>query len=242
VTASTEGIGLAIAQNLGRHGASVMVSSRKADNVDKAVQQLQAEGLDVEGMVCHVGKSSDRAALLESTVKRWGGLDILVSNAAVNPFFGPILTCPEETWDKIFEINVKCSFLLFQACVPHFQARGGGSAVFVSSIGGFQPIPFLGPYSVSKTALFGLTKALAAEVGSDNIRVNCIAPGVIKTKFSEALTDSDEIAEKALENTPLARFGNPEEMGGIVSFLASEEGTYVTGETIVLSGGMPSRL
>jgi len=242
VTASTEGIGLAIAQNLGRHGASVMVSSRKAANVEKAVKQLQEEGLDVDGMVCHVGKSDDRAALLDSTVKRWGGLDILVSNAAVNPYFGPILGCPEETWDKIFEINVKATFLLFKACVPLFEARGGGSAVFVSSIGGFQPIPFLGPYSVSKTALFGLTKALATEVASDNIRVNCIAPGIIKTKFAEALTDNETIAEKALETLPMGRFGAPEEMGGVVSFLASDEASYVTGETIVLAGGMNARL
>jgi len=224
VTASTEGIGLAIAQNLGRHGASVMVSSRKAANVEKAVKQLQEEGLDVDGMVCHVGKSDDRAALLDSTVKRWGGLDILVSNAAVNPYFGPILGCPEE------------------ACVPLFEARGGGSAVFVSSIGGFQPIPFLGPYSVSKTALFGLTKALATEVASDNIRVNCIAPGIIKTKFAEALTDNETIAEKALETLPMGRFGAPEEMGGVVSFLVSDEASYLTGETIVLAGGMNARL
>jgi len=242
VTASTEGIGLAIAQNLGRHGASVMLSSRKAANVEKAVEQLKSEGLDVDGMVCHVGKSSDRSALLESTVKRWGGLDILVSNAAVNPYFGPILGCPEETWDKIFEVNVKASFLLFKACVPLFESRGGGSAVFVSSIGGFQPIPMLGPYSVSKTALFGLTKALAAEVASDNIRVNCIAPGIIKTKFAEALTDNEDIAEKALENLPLGRFGRPEEMGGVVSFLVSDEASYLTGETIVLAGGMNARL
>jgi len=242
VTASSEGIGFAIAQNLGQHGASVMISSRKSANVEKAVHQLQSEGLDVEGMVCHVGKSSDRDALLDSAVKRWGGLDILVSNAAVNPYFGPIIGCSEEIWDKIFEINVKTSFLLFKACVPLFQSRGGGSAVFVSSIGGFQPIPLLGPYSVSKTALFGLTKGLATEVASDNIRVNCIAPGIIKTKFAEALTDNEDIAEKALEAVPLNRFGRPEEMGGVVSFLVSPEASYITGETIVLSGGMNARL
>lgn len=242
VTASTEGIGFAIAQNLGRHGASVMISSRKSANVEKAVEELRAEGLDVEGRVCHVGKSSDRAALLESTVKRWGGLDILVSNAAVNPYFGPIINCPEEIWDKIFEINVKASFLLFQACVPLFQSRGGGSAVFVSSIGGYQTIPMLGPYSVSKTALIGLTKALATEVGSDNIRVNCIAPGIIKTKFAEALTENEDIAEKVLETVPLNRFGRPEEMGGVISFLVSPEASYITGETILLSGGISARL
>merc|ERR1712240_506677 len=187
VTASTDGIGFGIAENLARHGASVMVSSRKAANVTSAVEKLQAEGLSVGGTVCHVGKQEDRANLFQQTVDMFGGLDILVSNAAVNPYFGPTLECPEDVWDKIFEINVKVSFLLFKECVPHMQKRGGGSAVFVSSIGGFQPISALGPYSVSKTALIGLTKALASEVAVDNIRVNCLAPGIVQTKFAAAL-------------------------------------------------------
>lgn len=242
VTASTDGIGFSIAQNLARHGAKVMISSRKEANVAKAVAELESEGLEVAGRVCHVGKAGDRESLLSNTVDRFGGLDILVSNAAVNPYFGPTLGCPEEAWDKIFDVNIKSAFLLFKSCVPLFEARGGGSAVFVSSIGGFVPIPALGPYSVSKTALFGLTKALASEVAQDNIRVNCIAPGIVKTKFASALTDNDDIAEKVLENVPLNRFAKPDEMGGVVSFLVSDEASYVTGETIVLAGGMSSRL
>eukprot|EP00092_Neocalanus_flemingeri_P061597 GFUD01074104.1.p1 GENE.GFUD01074104.1~~GFUD01074104.1.p1 ORF type:complete len:304 (+),score=101.20 GFUD01074104.1:34-912(+) len=242
VTASTDGIGFGIAENLARHGAHVMLSSRKAANVTSAVDKLQSAGLSVSGTVCHVGKKEDRSNLFQQTVDRYGGLDILVSNAAVNPYFGPTLDCPEEAWDKIFEINVKVAFLLFKESVPLMIERGGGSAVFVSSIGGFQPISFLGPYSVSKTALFGLTKALSAEAAVDNIRVNCIAPGIIQTKFAAALTDTEEIAEKVLETVPLGRFGQPHEMGGIVSFLASEEASYVTGETIVLAGGMNARL
>jgi len=242
VTASTDGIGLGIAENLARHGASVMISSRKAANVASAVEKLKAEGLRVGGTVCHVGKKADRDNLFQQTVDMFGGLDILVSNAAVNPYFGPTLACPEDVWDKIFEINVKVAFLLFKESVPLLNARGGGSAVFVSSIGGFQPIPALGPYSVSKTALFGLTKALASEAAADNIRVNCIAPGIIQTKFAAALTDNDDISEKVLETVPLGRFGQPAEMGGIVSFLASDEASYVTGETIVLAGGMNVRL
>jgi len=242
VTASTEGIGFGIAENLARHGAHVMLSSRKAANVTSAVDKLQAAGLSVSGTVCHVGKQEDRSNLFQQTVDRFGGLDILVSNAAVNPYFGPMLDCPEDTWDKIFEINVKIAFLLFKESVPLMLQRGGGSAVFVSSIGGFQPISFLGPYSVSKTALLGLTKALATEVAADNIRVNCIAPGIIQTKFAAALTDNEDIADKALENVPMGRFGKPSEMGGIVSFLASDEASYVTGENIVLAGGMNARL
>ena len=207
-----------------------------------AVEKLQAAGLSVSGTVCHVGKQEDRSNLFQQTVDRYGGLDILVSNAAVNPYFGSMLDCPEDAWDKIFEINVKIAFLLFKESVPLMLQRGGGSAVFVSSIGGFQPISFLGPYSVSKTALLGLTKALATEVATDNIRVNCIAPGIIQTKFAAALTDNEDIADKALENVPMGRFGKPSEMGGIVSFLASDEASYVTGENIVLAGGMNARL
>jgi len=242
VTASTDGIGFSIARNLAKHGAKVMISSRKEANVVKAVAELESEGLEVAGRVCHVGKAADRESLISSTVDRFGGLDILVSNAAVNPYFGSIIDCPEEAWDKIFEVNVKAAFLLFKSCVPHFTERGGGSAVFVSSIGGYQPIPALGPYSVSKTALLGLTKALAIEVAADNIRVNCIAPGIVKTKFAEALTENDDIAEKTLEQVPLNRFAQPDEMGGIVSFLASDEASYLTGETIVVAGGMNCRL
>jgi len=242
VTASTEGIGFGIAENLARHGARVMISSRKGENVTAAVEKLQSKGLSVDGTVCHVGKKEDRSNLFKQTVDKFGGLDILVSNAAVNPYFGTTLDCPEDAWDKIFEINVKTAFLLFKESFPLMQNRGGGSAVFVSSIGGFQPISMLGPYSVSKTALFGLTKALAMEVAAENIRVNCIAPGVIQTKFASALTDNEDIADRVLENIPMGRFGQPAEMGGIVSFLASEEASYMTGETIVLAGGLNCRL
>jgi len=242
VTASTDGIGLGIAKNLASHGAKVVISSRKEKNVLKAVEDLKTRGFQAEGVVCHVGKKEDRENLLSKTVEMYGGLDILVSNAAVNPYFGPILDCPEDMWDKIFEINVKTAFLLFRDCVPLFNERGGGSAVFVSSIGGYEAIPLLGPYSVSKTALLGLTKALATEVASSNIRVNCLAPGIIKTKFAAALTESEEISEKALDAVPMGRFGAPDEMGGIVSFLVSDEASYITGETVLATGGVHARL
>jgi len=242
VTASTDGIGLGIAENLASHGASVMISSRKQANVDEAVAKLRAEGHNVAGTVCHVGKQEDRQNLLKETVSRYGGLDILVSNAAVNPYFGSIVDCPEDVWDKIFDINVKIAFLLFKDCVPLMKARGGGSAVFISSIGGYQAIPALGPYSVSKTALLGLTKSLATETAVDKIRVNCVAPGIVRTKFAAALTENEAIAEKVLETVPLGRFGLPAEIGGAVSFLVSDEASYVTGETLVVAGGMHAKL
>lgn len=189
VTASSDGIGLAIARKLGFEGAKVVVSSRKKANVDEAVKLLQKEGLkDVFGVTCHVAKQSDRKKLFEETVQKFGGIDCLVSNAAVNPAVGSVLDATEEVWDKIFDVNVKASYLLAKEVKPYIVNRGGGSIVFISSIGGYQPFDLLGAYSVSKTALFGLTKAAALDLVKDNIRVNCVAPGVIETKFSSAVS------------------------------------------------------
>jgi len=242
VTASTEGIGFSIAKRLAEDGAKVVISSRKQRNVDAAVEKLAKEGLSVTGTVCHVGVAEDREKLIAETVAQFGGLDILVSNAAVNPTFGPILSCPENAWDKIFDINVKAAFLLAKAAVPHMENKGKGSIVFVSSIAGFQPISALGAYSVSKTALLGLTKVLAQELGSSGIRVNCIAPGVIETKFSGMLVETESIRDKVLEGIPLQRIGQPDEMGGLVSFLCSDDASYITGENIIAAGGSLSRL
>lgn len=188
VTASTEGIGLAIAKRLGAEGGKVVVSSRKKQNVDEAVNILRQQGSIVHGVACHVGNADDRKKLFSETVACFGGLDILVSNAAVNPEVGQVLDASEQAWDKIFDINVKSSFLLAKEAKPLIVKRGGGAVVFMSSIGGFQPFEQLGAYSVSKTALFGLTKAAAVDLVRDNIRVNCVAPGIIETKFSASVS------------------------------------------------------
>jgi len=245
VTASTDGIGLAIARRLAVDGAKVVISSRKEKNVQTALKNIYAEGIPKDkliGMVCHVGNKEDRTKLIEKTVQEFGGVDFLISNAAINPVMGPALDCPEAAWDKIFEVNVKAPFLLSQEILPHLLKRQGGSIVFISSIAGFQPFQILGPYSVSKTALLGLTKVLAQQLGPDNIRVNCVAPGIIRTKFSQALTSTPEIAEKVVENVPLGRVGEPDEIGGLVSFLCSKDASYITGENFVVAGGQPSRL
>jgi dehydrogenase/reductase SDR family protein 4 len=242
VTASTDGIGYAIAERLLRDGAKVMVSSRKERNVERAVERLrEGGGGDVGGVVCHVGKADDRRTLLQETVRRFGGLDILVSNAAVNPAFGDTTTVEESVWDKILDVNVKCTALLVKEALPYLKERRNASIVIVSSIGGFMPFSALGPYSTSKTALLGLTKALATEL-APAIRVNCIAPGIIKTKFSSAIWQNDVIAAETIKNIPMGRLGEAEECAGAVSFLCSEDASYITGETIVISGGMPSRL
>jgi len=242
VTASTDGIGFAIARRLGQEGANVVVSSRKEQNVENAVSELRKEGLQVHGIKCHVGSADDRKRLFDETIKKYGALDILVSNAAVNPEVGAVLDCSEQAWDKIFEINVKCSFLLAKEALPYIRERKNGSIVFVSSIAGFQPFSLLGAYSVSKTALFGLTKAASQDLASEGIRVNCVAPGIIKTKFSSALYESETAYEAALTTVPMRRLGEPHEISGLVAFLVSDDASYITGETIVAAGGSASRL
>lgn len=244
VTASTEGIGFAIAKQLARDGAKVMISSRKQDKVIDAVSKLEKEqGCTVKGVVCHVGKTEHRKNLIKETLDTFGGIDILVSNAAVNPTFGPILETPEESWEKIFDINLKSAFLLAKDVIPLMKKRGGGSVVFISSIAGLQPsLQGLGAYSVSKTALLGLTKVLANECAHMRVRVNCVAPGIIKTNFSGALWQSESLTEAALAQIPMRRLGESEDIGGAVSFLSSDQASYITGETLVIAGGMHSRL
>ncbi|XP_031309322.1 dehydrogenase/reductase SDR family member 4 isoform X2 [Camelus dromedarius] len=197
VTASTDGIGLAIAQRLAQDGARVVLSSRKQENVDRAVAALQGEGLSVTGTVCHVGKAEDRERLVATAVKLHGGVDILISNAAVNPVFGNIMDVTEEVWDKVLDINVKATALLTKAVVPEMEKRGGGSVVIVASIGAYSPFP---------------------------------------------LWMGKEREESIKETMQIRRLGKPEDCAGIVSFLCSEDASYITGETVVVGGGTPSRL
>ncbi|XP_042332972.1 dehydrogenase/reductase SDR family member 4-like [Sceloporus undulatus] len=242
VTASTEGIGLAIARRLAQDGAHVVVSSRKQANVDQAVAKLQTENLSVSGLVCHVGKAEDRQRLIDAALERHGGIDILVSNAAVNPYFGSILGASEDVWDKILDINIKAAAMLVQLVVPHMEKRGGGSIVLVSSIAAYSPFSSLGPYNVSKTALLGLMRNYVEELTPRNIRINCLAPGLIRTKFSTALRQDEAVLEKVMENMRISRIGEPADCSGIVSFLCSPDADYITGETVVVAGGSPSRL
>ena len=245
VTASTQGIGKAIAQRLAQDGAKVMISSRKEKNVIEALAEIRKSAKEdsaVEGLVCHVGKEEDRQKLVDETINKFGGIDILISNAGTNPTFGPILDCTEDQWDKIFDNNVKAAFLLTKMVVPHMTSKGEGNIVFISSIAGLQPIPMILPYSVSKTALLGLTKALSHDLAPENIRVNCVCPGIIDTNFSSALTSNEFVANKTLEMLHTKRFGQPEDISGLVSFLCSKDSSYITGENIVVGGGIPSRL
>ncbi|WRX26702.1 hypothetical protein QQP08_019189, partial [Theobroma cacao] len=239
VTASTQGIGFGIAERLALEGASVVISSRKQKNVDEAVGKLKANGIQVLGVVCHVSNAQQRKNLINKTVEKYGKIDVIVSNAAVNPVNMPLLQTQESILDKLWETNVKASILLLQDAAPHLQK--GSSVIFVSSLGGYQPQPSMAMYGVTKTALLGLTKALAAEMAPD-IRVNCVAPGFVPTRFAAYIT-ANETTRKTFEKTTLLnRLGTPEEIAAATAFLASDDASYITGETLIVAGGTPSRL
>ncbi|KAA8515571.1 hypothetical protein F0562_018818 [Nyssa sinensis] len=239
VTASTQGIGFSIAERLGLEGASVVISSRKQNNVDEAVEKLKARGIEVLGVVCHVSNAQQRKNLIDKTVQKYGKIDLIVSNAAANPSVDTILESKESVLDKLWEINVKASILLLKDAAPHLQK--GSSVVFISSISAYQPPASMAMYGVTKTALLGLTKALAAEM-APNTRVNCVAPGFVPTHFAEFITSNDAVRKAIEEQTLLNRLGTTEDMAAATAFLASDDASYITGETLVVAGGMPSRL
>lgn len=226
-------------------GANIVVSSRKDSNVAKAVETLKSEGhTAVIGVKCHVGHAKHRHRLYEETLKSFGGIDILVSNAAVNPQVGPVLDTTEFAWTRLFDVNVKSMWLLAKEVHPHLRSRGSGSIIFVSSVAGYNPISssLIGAYSVSKTTLLGLTKAVSQQLAPENIRVNCIAPGIVETNFSKLLYESPEAKEAALEMIPMNRLATPDDIAGTVAFLVSNDASYITGETVCVTGGMISRL
>ncbi|CAI4222680.1 unnamed protein product [Auanema sp. JU1783] len=242
VTAATKGIGLAIAIRLAEEGASVVISSRTQDNVDSVVKELKNRGLKVEGTICHVANPHHQKKLIDFTLERFGKIDILINNQGINPAFGSILDVQDSTWDKLFETNVKSGWQLTKLVQPIMEKNGGGSIVFNSSFGGYKPPTGIGAYGVTKTALIGLTKVLAQELASHNIRVNGIAPGIIKTKMSKTLWDGGEEEVIESQGIPLGRLGNTEDCAGAVAYLVSDDASYVTGEMIVISGGIHSRL
>ncbi len=238
VTGASKGIGLAIVRALGEAGASVVVSSRKQEAVEQVAADLQKDGLQALPLACQVGEAASMQALVDNTVEALGGIDILVNNAATNPVFGPVVQTDSAAFDKIMQVNVKGPFELAKQVYPHMQARGGGSIINISSIGGLRPEPWLGIYSVSKAALLSLTQVLAKEWGADGIRVNAICPGLIKTKFSQALWQDEKILHKVMRQQPLAMLAEPEEVAGIALTLASPAGRFITGATYTVDGGL----
>jgi NAD(P)-dependent dehydrogenase (short-subunit alcohol dehydrogenase family) len=238
VTGSSRGIGRSIAEQLAHAGAKVVISSRKPEACEAVAKGIRDAGGEALVVPCNV---SDKAALhhlVDATVEAWGRLDVLVCNAAVNPYFGPMAQMPEDAYDKILLCNVKANFLLCNHAAPHLAKAGGGSIIIVSSIGGFHGSAGLGVYDLSKAADFSLARSLAVEWGPRGVRANCIAPGLIKTDFSRALWQNPTLLAHVEGSAPLRRIGVPEDCGGVAVFLASRAGAYVTGQTIVVDGGV----
>lgn len=237
VTGASKGIGESIAHGLAEFGAKVVVSSRKQEAVDSVAQAIQASGGDALAVAAHVGSTSDLQNLLDQTVARFGGVDIVVNNAATNPVFGPAAQAGEGAFDKIMAVNVRGPLELSQRAFPIMAQRGGGSVINISSVGGIRPEPMLGIYSVSKAALISLTRVLAKEWGGANVRVNAICPGLVRTKFSAALWQDEDHLKRFLGEIPLGRIAQPDEMAGLAVFLASDAASYCTGGVFVADGG-----
>jgi NAD(P)-dependent dehydrogenase (short-subunit alcohol dehydrogenase family) len=238
VTGSTRGIGKSIAEELARAGARVVVSSRKADACEQVRAEFEKQGYEVLARPCNVSRRDEVQALVEAAVKRWGGIDIAVANAATNPYYGPLADIPDEAFDKIFQNNVKSVLWLAGLTLPGMAERGGGSFITVGSIGGIIANTVIGAYGMSKAADHMLVKNLAAEWGPKNVRVNAIAPGLIKTDFARALWEDDQRRKEREAATPLRRLGEPRDIGAIAVFLASAAAAFITGQVIVADGGV----
>jgi NAD(P)-dependent dehydrogenase (short-subunit alcohol dehydrogenase family) len=238
VTGASRGIGEAIARRMAQHGANVVVSSRKADACDVVTNDINAQypGRAVT-IPCNIGDKAQLQNLVDKTKEHFGQIDILVCNAAVNPYFGPSADCPDDAFDKIMNCNVKSNHWLSNMVLPEMLERKDGVIIVISSIGGIKGSPMLGTYGLSKAADFQLVRNIAVEHGTKNIRANAIAPGLIKTYFAQALWDDPKILEQSTASTPLKRIGSPDEIAGATVFLASEAGAFMTGQQMVIDGG-----
>ena len=238
VTGSTKGIGRAIAEALARAGASVVISSRKADRCEEVAAAIRSEGHEAIAIACHIGKREDIEHLVSETKTRYGKIDVLVCNAAVNPYYGPMSGLGDDAFTKVMDSNVRSNIWLCNLAIPDMAERKDGSVIIVSSIGGLKGSLNLGIYAISKAADLQLARNLAVEWGPKNIRVNCIAPGLVKTDFARALWENPETLGRAESLTPLRRIGEPGDIAGAAVFLASRAGAWMTGQVIVIDGGV----
>lgn len=241
VTGSSRGIGRAIALEYARAGARVVVTSRKLDACQAVVEQIRAEGHEAMAIACNISSKEQIHALVEQTERAWEPVDVLVCNAAVNPFYGPMAEIPDEAFAKVLNVNIVANAWLVNRVAPGMAARGGGAVVIISSIAGLTGSRVLGAYAISKAADMQMARNLALEWGKQHIRVNCIAPGLVKTDFAKALWDNPATLEAALASSPLHAIGEPEDIAGAALLLGSDAGRFITGTTIVVDGGATVR-
>ncbi len=238
ITGSSRGIGRAIAESMAALGAKVVVSSRKPEPCEEVAASIRDAGGEAAVIPCNISRKSEVEALVSRTQSLWGGIDVLVCNAAVNPYFGTMSGLSDEAFDKIMGSNVKSNLWLCNLAIPDMARRGGGSVVIVSSIAGLRASPMLGAYGISKAADFALARNLAIEWGPQNVRINCIAPGLVKTDFAKALWENKDLVEARNAATPLRRIGEPSEIGPVAAFLAAPASSFITGQVIVADGGV----
>jgi len=237
ITGASRGIGEAIAAAYALAGARVVLASRKQADLDSVSQRIREAGGEALAFAAHTGDTAAVSTAVEKAISAYGGVDIVVNNAATNPHFGHILTAEESHWDKILDVNVKGYFRVVKACVESMKARGGGKVINMASVAGLEPQPMMGVYSVSKAAVLMLTKVLAAELAQFNIQVNAIAPGFVRTKFSSALWQNPRINDAILKTIPQKRMAEPEEIAGLAVYLASPASSFVTGSIFSIDGG-----
>lgn len=239
VTGSSKGIGKAIAHRLAEHGANVVISSRKADACEAAVAEINsAVGRKAAISVpANIAVKEALENLVSETERAFGAIDILVCNAATNPHFGPMSTISDDQFTKVLQNNIVSNHWLIHMVAPAMRERKDGSIVVISSVGGVKGSNLLGAYNISKAADMQLARNLALEFGADNVRVNTIAPGLVKTDFAKALWDNPQILKSFTEHSCLKRIGQPDEIAGMAVYLASKAGAFTTGQTIVIDGG-----
>jgi NAD(P)-dependent dehydrogenase (short-subunit alcohol dehydrogenase family) len=242
ITGSTKGIGKAIAQRMAEQGANVVISSRKEDACAAVADEINRDwakkGNKAVPIACHISHKEQLQGLVDKTIAVFGQIDVLVCNAAVNPYYGPSKDIPDSAFDRIMESNVRSNFWLSHMAAKHMVPRKNGSIIIISSVGGVRGNVTLGVYGISKAADMQLARVLAAEYGPDNIRANAIAPGLVRTDFARALWEDQESLKRRTATTPLRRIGEPDEIAGMAVLLASKAGSFVTGQTILIDGGV----